>query len=167
MGFPFYKKGISRNKMLNMCPDFIKCLVRFPHSRYILVNNVRCKSSSSSKQWLKRQAKDQYVKKSREENWRCRSAYKLLEIDDKYRILKPWAIVIDCGASPGSWTQVAVQRVNANREGTLIQMFITSDLILLRLWWWWRWFNEGTVQCPIKDLATRPFTHRITSGERG
>nr|CAI5817065.1 unnamed protein product [Callosobruchus analis] len=45
---------------------------------------------------------------------RCRSAFKLIEIDDKFKILNPGDIVVDCGASPGSWTQVAVKRVNAD-----------------------------------------------------
>jgi 23S rRNA (uridine2552-2'-O)-methyltransferase len=47
---------------------------------------------------------------------RCRSAFKLLEIDQKYNILKPGSVVIDCGASPGSWTQIAVQKVNADNS---------------------------------------------------
>ncbi|CAH1954582.1 unnamed protein product [Acanthoscelides obtectus] len=45
---------------------------------------------------------------------RCRSAFKLIEIDDRYKILSPGDIVVDCGAAPGSWTQVAVKRVNAD-----------------------------------------------------
>ncbi|KAJ8978612.1 hypothetical protein NQ317_010070, partial [Molorchus minor] len=44
----------------------------------------------------------------------CRSAFKLLEIDDRFKILYPGSIVLDCGAAPGSWTQIAVQRVNSN-----------------------------------------------------
>lgn len=46
-------------------------------------------------------------------NYRCRSAFKLLEIDDRFRILKPGDVVVDCGAAPGSWTQLAVERSNA------------------------------------------------------
>lgn len=70
--------------------------------------------------WLTRQLNDPYVKKSRYENYRARSAYKLIEIDAKYSILKPGMSIVDCGAAPGSWTQVAVQRVNADgkMEGT-------------------------------------------------
>lgn len=47
-------------------------------------------------------------------NSRCRSAFKLLEIDEKYRILNPGDIVIDCGAAPGSWSQIAADKVNVN-----------------------------------------------------
>ncbi|KAL3876745.1 hypothetical protein ACJMK2_034542 [Sinanodonta woodiana] len=72
--------------------------------------------SLSSQLWLRRQLNDPYVQKARVENWRCRSAFKLLEIDDKRDILKPGNIVIDCGAAPGSWSQVAVKRVNSSAE---------------------------------------------------
>ncbi|GJQ72355.1 hypothetical protein Trydic_g3441 [Trypoxylus dichotomus] len=65
----------------------------------------------SSQQWLVRQLNDPYVEKAKLLNYRCRSAFKLLEIDDKYKFLKPGSTVIDCGAAPGSWTQVAVNRV--------------------------------------------------------
>ncbi|KAJ7305945.1 hypothetical protein JRQ81_010311 [Phrynocephalus forsythii] len=63
--------------------------------------------------WLERQFSDPYVKKARQQAYRCRSAFKLLEIDDKHRILRPGQHVIDCGTAPGAWAQVAVQRVNA------------------------------------------------------
>ena len=71
---------------------------------------VRCKSGSSN-QWLLRQSKDPYVKKARLDNWRCRSAYKLLQVDERHKLFKPGDVVIDCGAAPGSWTQVAVSKV--------------------------------------------------------
>lgn len=51
------------------------------------------------------------MKRARQESYRCRSAFKLLEIDDKQHILRPGYVVVDCGAAPGSWTQVAVNRV--------------------------------------------------------
>ncbi|XP_076074969.1 rRNA methyltransferase 2, mitochondrial-like [Mytilus galloprovincialis] len=68
----------------------------------------------SSNMWLERQSRDPYVKKAREEDWRCRSAFKLLEIDAKHKLLKPGQLVIDCGCAPGSWTQVIVQKINSN-----------------------------------------------------
>lgn len=69
--------------------------------------------NASSQNWLSRQLSDPYIEKAKMMNYRCRSAFKLIEIDNKYKILHPGYIVIDCGASPGSWMQVAVQRVNA------------------------------------------------------
>ncbi|XP_030373821.1 rRNA methyltransferase 2, mitochondrial [Scaptodrosophila lebanonensis] len=75
-------------------------------------HNLKGKSKSSQ-DWLTRQLADPYVEKARMLNFRCRSAFKLLEIDDKYKILKPGDAVLDCGAAPGSWSQVAVERTNA------------------------------------------------------
>lgn len=79
----------------------------------IIPKNLRGKSKSSQ-EWLTRQLSDPYVEKAKIMNFRCRSAFKLLEIDDKYQIIKPGDVVVDCGASPGSWSQIAVDRTNAN-----------------------------------------------------
>uniref|UniRef100_A0A1A9WJ71 rRNA methyltransferase 2, mitochondrial n=1 Tax=Glossina brevipalpis TaxID=37001 RepID=A0A1A9WJ71_9MUSC len=76
-------------------------------------SNLKGKSKSSQ-EWLIRQMSDPYVEKARMMNYRCRSAFKLLEIDDKYKIIKTGDCVVDCGAAPGSWTQIAVERCNAN-----------------------------------------------------
>src|SRR5215218_8635508 len=67
----------------------------------------------SSKLWLERQLNDPYVACAKREGYRSRAAYKLLEIDDKFRFLKPGARVVDLGAAPGGWAQVAAQRVGA------------------------------------------------------
>uniref|UniRef100_A0A672KJ56 rRNA methyltransferase 2, mitochondrial n=1 Tax=Sinocyclocheilus grahami TaxID=75366 RepID=A0A672KJ56_SINGR len=72
---------------------------------------VHMKGKSAAEQrWLLRQISDPFVKAAHAQNYRCRSAFKLIEIDDKYRLLKPGLSVIDCGAAPGAWSQVAVQR---------------------------------------------------------
>ncbi len=67
----------------------------------------------SSTRWLQRQLNDPYVKRARAEGYRGRAAYKIMEIDDKYRFLVPGARVVDLGCAPGGWSQVAVERVNA------------------------------------------------------
>jgi len=67
--------------------------------------------AKSNKQWLRRHVTDPYVRKAREQGYRSRSAFKLLEIDDKERLLRPGAIVVDLGAAPGGWSQVAAARV--------------------------------------------------------
>lgn len=72
------------------------------------------KSNHSSNLWLERQKKDPYVKRAIKESYRARSAFKLIEIDDRFGILNPGDNVIDIGAAPGSWTQVAVKRTNAD-----------------------------------------------------
>jgi 23S rRNA (uridine2552-2'-O)-methyltransferase len=72
--------------------------------------------SLSSKLWLERQLNDPYVARAKREGYRSRAAYKLSEIDDKHRFLKPGAKVIDLGAAPGGWSQVAAKRI-ALEEG--------------------------------------------------
>lgn len=67
----------------------------------------------SSTRWLERQLNDPYVAAARREGYRGRAAFKLIELDDKYRFLVPGARVVDLGCAPGGWLQVAVKRVNA------------------------------------------------------
>ncbi|NEZ04173.1 RlmE family RNA methyltransferase [Wenzhouxiangella sp. XN201] len=61
--------------------------------------------------WKKRQQSDPYVKRAREAGYRARAAFKLLELDDKDRLFRPGQVVVDLGAAPGSWAQVASERV--------------------------------------------------------
>ncbi|XP_053195304.1 rRNA methyltransferase 2, mitochondrial [Scomber japonicus] len=85
---------------------------RFIHSSLCLLKKMKGKTPAEQR-WLQRQLSDPYVKASHALNFRCRSAFKLLEIDDKFRVLQPGYSVVDCGAAPGAWSQVAVQRVNS------------------------------------------------------
>src|SRR3989475_9619023 len=71
------------------------------------------KRKLSSKLWLERQLNDPYVAQAKREGLRSRAAYKLIEIDDKYHFLKPGMTVVDLGAAPGGWSQVAAKRVGA------------------------------------------------------
>ena len=71
------------------------------------------KRKLSSKLWLERQLNDPYVAQAKREGYRSRAAYKLIEIDDKYRFLKPGITVVDLGAAPGGWSQIAAKRVGA------------------------------------------------------
>ncbi|WP_018317670.1 RlmE family RNA methyltransferase [Bradyrhizobium sp. WSM2793] len=69
------------------------------------------KRKLSSKLWLERQLNDPYVAKAKAAGYRSRAAFKLLEIDDKFRLLKPGMAVVDLGAAPGGWSQIAAKRV--------------------------------------------------------
>lgn len=69
--------------------------------------------TASSTQWLQRQLNDPYVAAARREGYRSRAAFKLIEIDDKYRLLKPGQKIVDLGAAPGGWSQIAAKRVKA------------------------------------------------------
>lgn len=83
----------------------------------------------SSQRWLTRQLQDPYVEKAKQEHYRCRSAFKLLEINERFNILTPGLIVVDCGAAPGSWTQVVVKLTNSigKQEGKPIGSVFAID----------------------------------------
>jgi 23S rRNA (uridine2552-2'-O)-methyltransferase len=74
----------------------------------------------SSKLWLERQLNDPYVARAKREGYRSRAAFKLAEIDDKAHILKKGARVVDLGAAPGGWSQVAAKRVEAPARGRVV-----------------------------------------------
>ena len=78
------------------------------------------KRKLSSKLWLERQLNDPYVAQAKREGYRSRAAFKLVEIDDKYRILKPGMTVVDLGAAPGGWSQIAAKRVGSPEKGKVI-----------------------------------------------
>jgi len=71
------------------------------------------KRKLSSKLWLERQLNDPYVAQAKRDGYRSRAAYKLIEMDDKHHFLKSGMTVVDLGAAPGGWSQVAAKRVNA------------------------------------------------------
>jgi len=76
--------------------------------------------TQASRRWLERQLNDPYVARARREGLRSRAAFKLMEIDDKAKLLKPGAKVIDLGAAPGGWSQVAAKRVRAASGGRVV-----------------------------------------------
>jgi 23S rRNA (uridine2552-2'-O)-methyltransferase len=67
--------------------------------------------SKSSNDWMDEHFNDHYVMKAKEEGYRSRACYKLMDIDDKDKLIKPGMTVVDLGSAPGSWSQVAVKRV--------------------------------------------------------
>jgi len=78
------------------------------------------KKNKSSKQWMREHVNDPFVKLAQKEGYRSRAAYKLLEIDAKDRLFKPGMVVIDLGAAPGGWSQVAAEKVG--RVGRVIAL---------------------------------------------
>jgi 23S rRNA (uridine2552-2'-O)-methyltransferase len=73
--------------------------------------------SAASQRWLKRQLNDPYVQAARQQGWRSRAAFKLLELDDRFKLIRHGARVVDLGAAPGGWSQVAVKRGAARVVG--------------------------------------------------
>jgi 23S rRNA (uridine2552-2'-O)-methyltransferase len=140
---------------------------------------VRIKSgkgrSLSSKLWLERQLNDPYVARAKREGLRGRAAFKLIEIDDKHRLLKPGARVVDLGAAPGGWSQVAARRVgSAQGSGKVVavdrlDMAATAGVDFIR-----RDFLEpgagdeikallgGQADVVLSDMAANATGHRAT-----
>lgn len=81
----------------------------------------KSKLKASSRAWLERHLNDPYVRRSKVDGYRSRAAYKLTEIDDRYKILRRGMRIVDLGAAPGGWTQVAVERVaSATSTGRIV-----------------------------------------------
>lgn len=74
----------------------------------------------SSRRWLERHVNDPYVHRAKADGYRARSAYKLLEINDKYRLIEPGMRIVDLGAAPGSWSQIAATLTGSTDEKPLV-----------------------------------------------
>jgi 23S rRNA (uridine2552-2'-O)-methyltransferase len=130
----------------------------------------------SSRTWLERQLSDPYVMRAKREGLRSRAAYKLAEIDDKYRVLKPGARVVDLGAAPGGWSEIAARRVGA--KGRVIALDILDmkpipgvefinldfldDVAPERLKALLGGMAQGKVDVVLSDMAANTSGHRQT-----
>jgi len=83
--------------------------VQTARNKTIMLRTARGRSTAQQR-WLNRQLNDPYVAAARKQGWRSRAAFKLIEIDDRLKLIKPGMKIIDLGAAPGGWTQVAVKR---------------------------------------------------------
>ena len=140
---------------------------------------VRVKSgkgrSLSSKLWLERQLNDPYVARARDEGLRSRAAFKLNEIDDKHRRLKPGARVVDLGAAPGGWSQVAAKRTGAGEgRGRVVAIDLLDMAPLAGVEFLQRDFLDpgapdaikallgGPADLVLSDMAANAIGHRKT-----
>ena len=140
---------------------------------------VRVKSgkgrSLSSKLWLERQLNDPYVARARDEGLRSRAAFKLIEIDDKHRLLKPGARVVDLGAAPGGWSQVAAKRTGAGEgRGRVVAIDLLDMAPLAGVEFLQRDFLDpgapdaikallgGPADLVLSDMAANAIGHRKT-----
>ncbi len=131
------------------------------------------KRSVSSTRWLERQLNDPYVSEAKKQGYRSRAAFKLLQLDDKFHVLKEGARVVDLGAAPGGWCQVAADRVGARGKvigidllpmdpipgADLIQMDFISDEapdVLKRL------LDGGLATVVLSDMAASSTGHSQT-----
>ncbi len=87
------------------------------------------KVTRTSKAWMQEHLNDEFVKRAQKEGYRARAAYKLIEIDDKDRLIKPGMTIVDLGAAPGSWSQVAVQRLKSKGSHDISGKVIALDIL--------------------------------------
>jgi 23S rRNA (uridine2552-2'-O)-methyltransferase len=140
---------------------------------------VRIKSgkgrSLSSKLWLERQLNDPYVARAKREDFRGRAAFKLIEIDDKHHLLKPGARVVDLGAAPGGWSQVAARRADsAQGRGKVVAIdrldmapiagveFIRRDFLESGAGDAIKALLGGSADVVLSDMAANATGHRAT-----
>jgi 23S rRNA (uridine2552-2'-O)-methyltransferase len=91
------------------------------------VRTARRRKSGSTR-WLQRQLNDPYVQQAQKSGYRSRAAFKLRQIDDRFKLLRPGLRVVDLGAAPGGWTQVAVERVRPEQTGGRVIAFDIAEM---------------------------------------
>ncbi len=129
----------------------------------------------SSRQWLERQLNDPYVKRAKSEGYRSRAAYKLAEIDDKARFLKRGSRVVDLGAAPGGWSQIAAERTGADDgKGRVIAIdlmnietikgvdFLQFDFLDEKALQMLKTMLQGPADVVLSDMAGNTTGHRQT-----
>ncbi|WP_113910775.1 RlmE family RNA methyltransferase [Roseovarius dicentrarchi] len=114
---------------MNKGPDGKNTSGRGQRDLTVRVKSARGRTASSTR-WLQRQLNDPYVKRAQNEGYRGRAAFKIMEVDDKFRFLVPGARVVDLGCAPGGWIQVAVPRINAleEKKGKAVGTILGIDL---------------------------------------
>ena len=112
------------------------------------------KKNKISKNWVNKQRRDTYVRQSKVDGYRARSAYKLIEIDEKFKILKGGLSVVDIGAAPGSWSQYASKIV---KNGKLISIDLKKMDPIVNSIQIQGDFTENNTQIEIKKILNLQF----------
>jgi 23S rRNA (uridine2552-2'-O)-methyltransferase len=130
----------------------------------------------SSTRWLQRQLNDPYVQLAKQEGYRSRAAYKLLEIHEKYKIFRKGQMVVDLGSAPGGWSQIAAQKISADRnwggkvlaidlqsmEDILGVTSIQSDFLELKPEDLKSWLGPKKIDVVLSDMAAPASGHTAT-----
>ena len=103
---------------------------KFASSRSSKQKLKKSKRTESSKRWISRQLNDPYVSEAQKRGYRSRSAFKLLQINEKFNLFKSGMVIIDLGCAPGGWLQVITEIINKNRKGQLIGIDLLDTDIL-------------------------------------
>ncbi|MBO1079705.1 RlmE family RNA methyltransferase [Roseomonas haemaphysalidis] len=109
--------------------------------------------TTASQKWLERQLNDPYVRAARAAGWRSRAAFKIIELDEKYSLFKPGQRVVDLGAAPGGWTQVAVQRVGGAGKVVGLDLLPMDEIV-----------GATLLQGDFEDVAVEQEVLRVLDG---
>jgi 23S rRNA (uridine2552-2'-O)-methyltransferase len=132
------------------------------------------KRTNSQRAWLERQLNDPYVARAKREGFRSRAAYKLQEIDEKHKLLKPGDRVLDLGAAPGGWSQISVAKIGAPARGKVIAIdilemdeipgvdFVQFDFLDPRAPDMLKAMMGGPVDIVLSDMAANTTGHKQT-----
>lgn len=131
--------------------------------------------STGSQRWLMRQLNDPYVQQAQAQGLRSRAAFKLIQLDDKFGFLKKGKRVVDLGAAPGGWTQIAVRRVDPHSRGghvigiDLLEMppvegalFVQGDFLETGMQAYLKSVLKGPVEVVLSDMAASTTGHTQT-----
>ncbi len=122
----------------------------------VRVKTARGRKPSSTR-WLQRQLNDPYVSQAKRDGYRSRAAYKLVELDEKFGLLKPQAKVVDLGAAPGGWAQVAAKRVNSPAAKPTV---VAVDVLAMP-----SIAGVSFLQCDMNDEDAPERIHALLDGE--
>ena len=103
---------------------------KFASSRSSKQKLQKSKRTESSKRWISRQLNDPYVSEAQKRGYRSRSAFKLLQINEKFNLFKSGMVIIDLGCAPGGWLQVITEIINKNKKGQIIGIDLLDTDIL-------------------------------------
>ncbi|MGI4850917.1 MAG: RlmE family RNA methyltransferase [Janthinobacterium lividum] len=135
---------------------FQKDTLKGQRTTAVRLKNAR-KLTNNSQRWLMRQLNDPYVQQAQKEGLRSRAAYKLQQLDDKFHFLKKGTRVVDLGAAPGGWSQIAAARVDPNLQGNLIVAIDLLDMIPVPgVTFLQGDFFDESIQHDLKSLLTQP-----------
>ena len=130
---------------------------KFASSRSSKQKLKKSKRTESSKRWISRQLNDPYVSEAQKRGYRSRSAFKLLQINEKFNLFKSGMVIIDLGCAPGGWLQVITEIINKNRKGQLIGIDLLDTDILP---------NVEILQGDINDENILSQINKILNGKK-
>ena len=136
---------------------------KFASSRSSKQKLKKSKRTESSKRWISRQLNDPYVSEAQKRGYRSRSAFKLLQINEKFNLFKSGMVIIDLGCAPGGWLQVITDIINKNKKGQLIGIDLLDTDILPNVEILKGDINDGNILSQINKILNGKKVNGVVS----